>query len=1066
MVILACVGLAYLFLCADNHIRHYVEQRLADHYASHHVQIRSARRVSAHQIVLRGLEIRDRDAPRQADPLLSIDEVLIRCNTGVDDLVQLRFSLDHITLRGVSLNVEHRADGSFNLPELCPLPKLGNDSLLVVVEDGRLTYVDRRRFTSRPIELSDVAVQVEFPAEAMSKQQTSSMIKFHGSARGTQSQRLQFVGQFDKPTKAWTATGRLNGLLVASELERSVPHTWSEPLRQLGSFRTQANLQFQLSSRGPSAFKSAEEPQPDVASWFASPFRFAVDGELSDGHLEVDSRLPFPLTEMSSEIHCDNDRLTVIGLEARCGRTTLNASLKCDGYGLQHPFMLTATARSVHLVEYTSVLESLPQAVREHWGQFSPAGEVSFQLDVAGDGKEWRPDVSITCHNLSFTSPKINYRLHRGQGTISLRNNILDVDLAAQASGQAVHIGGRIHDPGPAGWGRIELRSIDPIPINRTLLESLEPKARDILAAFHPMGSFMVRHAQFERTEPTQPWHHDLLLSLERCFMQHKLFPYPLSNVRGMLRMRDGEWTFYDLEGQNDSGHVVGHGRWERTREGGLLSLDFAGSQIALEDELRNALSTKARGLWTHLRPRGTMDRVLVSISHRKQQPVSLHVVLEKLVPEKTIEGGSISINPTWFPYPLDDITGQLVYDNTGMTFSRLRARHGSVQIVTGGGCQWDGHGSWQFRLDDLSVDRLILDRELAAALPDRLRRAAIQLDPNGPITLMGAVTFRGGPELPLAAGWNVTLNTAGSSIHSGVHLKNVFGGVRLVGSYDGQHFESQGELDIDSLRYRDVQLTAVKGPIWIDDSRVFLGSWSSRAGQQQTQPHLEARVFGGTLYADGQIPFNSQERFEINASLADGELGQASIVAGARQAISGKAFGIVKLTGAGTGLHTLSGSGTINLHEADIYELPFMVALLKIVKIRPPDRTAFTESDARFRISGEHIYFDPIKFKGDAISLVGKGDLDFAGDLNLDFYSMVGREQLKLPLIRPVLGEASRQFMLIHVGGSLDDPQMKRQPFPALNETIQQIFPEAVRRPEQRTTRLPRAWSRDRITR
>ena len=128
------------------------------------------------------------------------------------------------------------------------------------------------------------------------------------------------------------------------------------------------------------------------------------------------------------------------------------------------------------------------------------------------------------------------------------------------------------------------------------------------------------------------------------------------------------------------------------------------------------------------------------------------------------------------------------------------------------------------------------------------------------------------------------------------------------------------------------------------------------------------------------------------------------------------------------------------------------MVALLKIVKIRPPDRTAFTTSNIQFLISAEHVYFDSIDFHGDAISLKGTGNLNFAGDLDLNFYTKIGREQLKLPaMIRPVLREASRQFMLIHVGGNFDNPQPVRKVLPGLNETFQQLFPEEVRNSDRR---------------
>ena len=60
------------------------------------------------------------------------------------------------------------------------------------------------------------------------------------------------------------------------------------------------------------------------------------------------------------------------------------------------------------------------------------------------------------------------------------------------------------------------------------------------------------------------------------------------------------------------------------------------------------------------------------------------------------------------------------------------------------------------------------------------------------------------------------------------------------------------------------------------------------------------------------------------------------------------------------------------------MYELPVMISLLKILSIRPPDQNAFSDATIDYRIEGEHIYFDRIDFHGDAISLRGKGEMDF----------------------------------------------------------------------------------------
>ena len=141
------------------------------------------------------------------------------------------------------------------------------------------------------------------------------------------------------------------------------------------------------------------------------------------------------------------------------------------------------------------------------------------------------------------------------------------------------------------------------------------------------------------------------------------------------------------------------------------------------------------------------------------------------------------------------------------------------------------------------------------------------------------------------------------------------------------------------------------------------------------------------------------------------------------------------------------------------------MLALLKLLSSGNRDTTAFSSSDVSFQIRGDHIYFDRFDLRGDAITLKGIGEMGLNRQLNLDFYSIVGREQLWSPLVRPILGEASRQFLRIHVDGTLDDPVTTQEVLPGLNETLQQLFPElaayAGRNPEKTnsTPMLGRSW-------
>ncbi len=129
-----------------------------------------------------------------------------------------------------------------------------------------------------------------------------------------------------------------------------------------------------------------------------------------------------------------------------------------------------------------------------------------------------------------------------------------------------------------------------------------------------------------------------------------------------------------------------------------------------------------------------------------------------------------------------------------------------------------------------------------------------------------------------------------------------------------------------------------------------------------------------------------------------------------------------------------------MQLDKANIYELPGMVALLKTLSLKPPDPNAFSTSDANFHIEGEHVYFDKLNFNGDAISLSGRGEMNFQGDTSMVFRATLGRGDAGIPVIRNLFAGASQQIMQIRVTGNIQDPRFKQVVLPGVNQALKNL--------------------------
>ena len=206
--------------------------------------------------------------------------------------------------------------------------------------------------------------------------------------------------------------------------------------------------------------------------------------------------------------------------------------------------------------------------------------------------------------------------------------------------------------------------------------------------------------------------------------------------------------------------------------------------------------------------------------------------------------------------------------------------------------------------------------------------------------------------------------------------------------------------------------------------------------------PHpITARLCGGTFYADGWATLEPEPRYAINATLTDADLGLcAREFAAGRQNLRGKILATADLKGVGRTRNALSGGGRIRLTDADVYELPVMISILKILSFRPPDQNAFSRAAIDYRVEGEHIYLEPIDFQGDAISLHGRGQMDFRSNIALEFSATVGPGELDLPVLKQVVRGASEQIMKIYVSGTLQSPETRREALPAVNRALQQL--------------------------
>jgi len=1028
-----------VFFRIEEELRVRVEATLARRLGHLDIHVQAAH-LANDGIEVRGLSISEPGADGPQGELAHFDVLFLECRTSPQELLKGEPVITGVRISRPVFRATRRPDGSFSLSKLFPLPKPEGPPPTLTIEGGTIEIFDPLKNPSSMLVLRDLHLSTKSIAGGDDQW---PRFEFQGYVMPDHIRRVEWVGTLDPNTKSWTASGTVDGLDISPELRASLPAPVAERLEVLAGLRAPTNLGFKLASDG--------EKLP----------RFVIDGQVSRGRIE-DPRLPYPLTDLGGSFHFDNEGFRLSNVSARDGQTVWRLKHFAQrGYARKSPFVLEGSGQQVHLDDKWAAALPPNSDFRKYWLYYEPAGDINVVCKLEFDGQELRPNIAAhALGDVSFSFHKFPYRLERGRGSIVWREETLNVSLLAFAGPQPVTMTGQFLNPGPEFTGSIEIQA-DKVALDDKLFQAvLRPKSHETLLSLNPTGTFKL-DARLWRTDPNvrEMRHHATVTldPLNRCSISYDKFPYPIDNLQGVITLDDGHWTFRNLAGTSGTGILHLSGDVSTVPGAPPMQIDVSGQQIELNDELRNALQPGVQRLWDALQPHGRIDVTSqITFDENGQKPS----VWLRAIPRDDATSIGTSIEPVVFPYRMRMRGGRIEYKDGHADLFQMRAVHGATELRTEGSCDIGSDGSWRLQLgrgagdggSDLTVDRIRLlgeDPELIAALPEALRRAIIELKPGGPINLKGAFDFsKASPDTPLHIGWDVDLAMFQGNLQCGPSLENVFGRVRLMGSTSGQRCSSQGELFVDSLTYKNFQFTNIRGPLWFDNQNVYFGAQGPLAAAGAERPRqITANLLGGTLAGDCQVRLASGPQYHVPEYRLQATLANADLQRFARenlpgnQNLNGKVAATIELHGT-PGPRNLAGAGTIHLSDADVYDLPLMVSLLKIARAKPPDSTAFTQADIAFDIQqGEHIILKQINLDGDAISLSGNGELTLDGQTNpirMRLHTSGGRGGI--PIISGMLSEAGKQILLIHVGGTLEHPETRTEPFPVANQALQQF--------------------------
>jgi hypothetical protein len=928
-------------------------------------------------------------------------------------------------------------------------------------------------------------------------------------------QTLRLVGSSDLlgPIEV-QARGSENGFQLAAKLSAArlgptllskLPQEARSQLQFASGLDCLCELTLDLIHQPPTGI---DQRRPDEA--VSAPLahtNYRLTASVSQGRFDHPA-LPQPLTRLSGKLICQPSGLTIQGAQGNCGGAICRiTSGSVDGYQWPDKARFNASINGLNLDD--RLARSVPPSMRQGWENLQPSG----QIDIADatvfwrDGR-WVADADIDCKGVGVRYVKFPYPIEQLVGRVTVRDSIA---FAKSINGR---IGGRplrceFQLPTRPGITHQKFFQIDtdgPIAIDATMLRALTPrgqptsKLETFVRSLNAGGTVQLTSATFD-TDINGINHRKINFRVADGHMQYRLFPYPLYNVSGEVKV-DDEVKLLGFTGTNaNAGQIACDGvywmpklestagssanrmaipttlqsyrneSFSQPNDSGMR-LTFLAKNIPMDESLRASLPPAARNTWDGLSPSGVLDdlRVIVSQS-RPGSPVGLNVTGKENQTAST-NNRTLSIQPTSLPYRLDITDANVNYDGNRVTIHALRVKHGGTRIAAKGGCHQDESGRWRLALGIDSGSRISPDAELIAALPADLRSAMYQLQLRRPVSVRGPVNLyladavHPHPDFH----WDVVFQLEGNRIGDVGPVHDLRGELSSKGVQDQNGVRASGIVRIDSMHVDDLQVTGIQGPYSVVGEKLRLGADPDAVMQaslrtnppndftlQSNHPSdqfaqvspgafagsrkVRGKLFGGEIELKGDVLLTSGA-FDVSLFLNNGRVPDLlSELGKGRSEMTGTISGKAELEGLLGTTELLKGVGSARVVDANVYQLPLLVQLLNLLRIKATEDVAFTDADVEFSLVEDEITFNDLKLWGDLVALQGSGTLDRRRQLDLTFNTQVSPHNAFTQILRP-LRKQNYTLWTVDVRGPLDAPVVQRSSRDGVGQTLDRILP------------------------
>lgn len=998
---LALSALLVELLTNPTAMREQVIARIGEHLVDVTVNLDAARLRLLGGIAFRELRLRRNDDNGRTDFLYVPSGVIYHDK---EQLLDGTVAIRKIELERPLIRATRRPDGRWNLAGILQPPDFERRKPTIVIQNGTILIDDQPG--QPPLVIQDVSLTII--------NDPIVTLNFHGGGYSDLLGRLQMQGSFRRDTDRFAGTFKTIDVALGETLLRRIGFHVPQVLEYSQMIDARARLDVGL------------QYDPDSTE----PWSHELTCELSDGTVRH-PKLPLPITELQATLRGVEGQLSLDKLTGRFGKARLTANGRLLKPTADADCGLAFTLE--HLEINRALLDRLPPKAQEIERDYQPEGPATLECRLNRASGVWQTWWRLEAEGLKARFHKFPYPLTGVRGSLvqeidPARNvDVLRIDVVGLAGEQPVYVRGTVEGSRPAGvdlniWGRNMV-------LDERLQAALPAGPRKIAADFNPRGLVDVV-ATIRRPQGVEEFTNSYRLEFHDASVRYRVFPYPIEGIRGILEIRPDHWEYRDFRGTHKGAEFTSSGRSEHTPHGERIVIDLRGNNALFDAELGNSLQPGLRQAWDTLRPAGRFD-FHARVDHFLRNPEPEFDV--------TVRPRGSWMQPIFFPYALDQITGTIRYYQQKVYLEEIIGRHGRTQFaIHRGDAQIKPGGGVFVDIPDFEGYPIVPDADLVQALPPVLRGLFNTLGLRDPLALRTQLKIDVPPAhtpTPPTIAWDGKVRLESAKVHAGVDIEGITGQASCRGQYHGKLEYLLGNLLFDEVRLFNQPMRAVHSQVIFSETEPHVFRF----------PNLKGQLFGGNLGGEIKIELEPETRFSINLVASQvqlEELGRQNVMPSAE--ISGLATARLTLGGDSRGVAGLYGRGTVDVPNGRMYNLPLLLDLLKVTGLRLPDRTAFEEAHAHFMVQGPRVQIQKVDLYGNAISLSGQGEMALDGsDINLEFHAVGSRlgDKLMPTPVKEIVQEISECLFKIKMQGRIGDVRCTKEPLPILFDPFRELW-------------------------